>query len=1563
MKKHRIRSRFAVILAVVFLTTMLPVEGTVTAGARQENTANPSARWQMAEEKPQTAEAEAEVYGGIDAPGSADEASAVDLSDGAAELSADTGVWDGSVDFSWYNSSQTEFYLSEPAQLAGLAALVNGRTDASLPDQMITGDRSLLISHRTENFQLTGAGGGNQFATVYLGDASVDFAGKTVYLTKDMDMGGVFDAASGTWSGPNWTPVGGKYPMNTATGDYLIEAIFNGVLDGQGHNIKNLYCNRFTEKGYAYSQAIGLVGYLGGLYDGETLPEGWQPAVRNLTVSGDVYGRRMVGGIVGNLGSTDSGVIIENCANYANIRNTDSKGVGGICGAGMGKGMIRNCYNRGNVSTTYSCPAGGICGRNGGLDIYNCYNTGTIDSHGQKRGRGIGGHESGSYIVDNCFFLEGCDDDPDHPGYYSGTALNIQVNTEVMTEAGMKSAELIEALNRNGRIFVSDTGNLNDGYPVLYFQAEGFDLGRTHTIRIEQTEGGTIGLMGAFTVPHGTVVQLTEEADGGYIFQNYTADGSEFTGAFYTVLKDVTIGGKFSVMKKGAVVLRNSNDCTVSLRKAGVVMDDSGNAESVSRIQVRDGDALYEGDSLTASAHLRKGAVPQDTSREYTGAFRYSFQYSKGGASATERGTHKVSSSIQDGTLTVSAEPVTRKMNWSSLADTSWYSGDRAEYEIQSPKQLAGLALLVNSGTDFSGVTLRLTQDISLANTDGTKAVREWSAIGSGSANAFKGIFDGNGHIVSEMTAVSGGSYSGLFGYCRGAVIRNVTVKGSSTAQGSAAGIAGHLNGGVVTGCTSRVQVTSTGQYAAGIASGISDGATISKCVNYGDISGTSSVAGIAGGSAQMTDQISDCVNYGAISGSSSLSGGTGGVVGILGGSVIRCANYGKVMGKGWYTGGLAGHSGSADTNTMETSKIRDSYNQGDVLSDNQTASAAAGGLVGYAQYLNMDNCYNTGGVTLSGSASSYKGSVAGRFYRSVYNRIDHTAALEGSCDQLMDVDASALDYVQVSVLSASEMGTADFCAGMNNSAGDSVFTTDRFPVFLRLKENRLCTVNFTGDYTGSQQVRAGDPVTLPQAPDGDTYSFAVNGIPWSGGCVTDDTTVAVTRSQAWYTVSFFADGRLISEQRYQKGNASVAEPAIPAKAGYTAHWPAYSLMGGDVAVAAVYESQPVYDGSTLSQNGTYSLAAGATGVIAVSGGVNATLDGSEGAAEVQIVLERGASLTLKNVETSYNGSVLICRGDNRLSLQGANRIIGASSESDNPDPTILAEGNVTFAGTGQLYADARSGNTALQLNPGAVMTVDGPKVELFKYEKLGIDGGVLNGMSGSVVVNRGLLASYSNSDNLYAVSVGAFTQNGGSAVLMCDDHEHSIRANTITLNGGSFFAQGRSHEDPSIYYHHADAVECGGFSSTYRLSEVNVGTTGAPYSISCGSTSVADGAYQAVLLDEGKRFEVICGDTLYVWSRDGANATVSGVTGAGYTAMLSGNTVNATFTDELPTGAVIAGAAYDADGLLLDYVSADVSSNVSFEMNLDGASVIRISVLKSREDMTPLLPQTNINL
>ena len=667
-----------------------------------------------------------------------------------------TTVWDGAVDISWYDASQTAFYLDTPAKLAGLAALVNGQVDAGTPDYRIKGDRSELVSTRVDDYLLVGAGGDNQYGTVHVGDAAHDFSDKTVYLTADLNMGG----------SSNWTPIGGLYPMDRANTERVIAAYFNGTLDGQGHRITNLFCDRYAEKGYAYSQGVGLIGHMGDLYDGEAAPE-TAPAVRNLSVSGSIYGRRMVGGIVGRTGSIPTGIYLENCANHASVKNTDSKGVGGIVGAGWSEGAIVNCYNTGSVTTVYACPAGGICGSNGGLDIYNCYNVGTIDSSGSQRGRAIGGHNNGSYTVSDCYYLEGCDDDPASNGWYSGTALSCVVSITAMPKADMRSQKLVDALNCNGAAYAAVQGS----YPVLAWEAERSPA--THAVRITQPEGGTIAADAGETVAFGTVLHLSNTPDIGWAFRTYTLNGETLTGPYATVTADAAVSGVFSRMTAGALYIENAPAFSITVKKDGTVME-NGTARRVTDYPVADGDPLYEGDVLTATATLAEGAEPENLSYVYNGKFRYYFTFQDAAQTekSTDTGKFTVTSRITSASLRLRATAYTTHKVWTQLAETDWYTPSADRFTLTSARQLAGLAQLVKQGNSFAGKTVLLGADISLANDDKTfnRGVRWFDGIGSTQA-PFAGTFDGNGYRITEMTAESTGSGAALFLAADGAVL------------------------------------------------------------------------------------------------------------------------------------------------------------------------------------------------------------------------------------------------------------------------------------------------------------------------------------------------------------------------------------------------------------------------------------------------------------------------------------------------------------------------------------------------------------------------------------------------------------------------------------------------------------------------------------------------------------------------------------------------------------------------------------------------------------------------
>ena len=70
-----------------------------------------------------------------------------------------------------------------------------------------------------------------------------------------------------------------------------------------------------------------------------------------------------------------------------------------------------------------------------------------------------------------------------------------------------------------------------------------------------------------------------------------------------------------------------------------------------------------------------------------------------------------------------------------------------------------------------------LTSDIDLEG-------EEWTPIGDNATNSydsrFRGVFDGQGHVIRNLTITGERQYSGLFGYVSDAVIKNIGLEGTN---------------------------------------------------------------------------------------------------------------------------------------------------------------------------------------------------------------------------------------------------------------------------------------------------------------------------------------------------------------------------------------------------------------------------------------------------------------------------------------------------------------------------------------------------------------------------------------------------------------------------------------------------------------------------------------------------------------------------------------------------------------------------------------------------------------
>ena len=181
------------------------------------------------------------------------------------------------------------------------------------------------------------------------------------------------------------------------------------------------------------------------------------------------------------------------------------------------------------------------------------------------------------------------------------------------------------------------------------------------------------------------------------------------------------------------------------------------------------------------------------------------------------------------------------------LADTDWFTGDKEEYEISTKEQLCGLAHLVNNNEErFEGKTIKLANSIDLNGID-------WTPIGT--PFAFKGIFDGNGFEVSNISMIKTVNESfpkaGLFGAVEGTVIsnnnftfaeiKNVKVKNVSlqitnestnvaNASGGIGALVGYATNTIIDNCESEEVGIQTNVWRTGGLIGNLMGGTISNC-------------------------------------------------------------------------------------------------------------------------------------------------------------------------------------------------------------------------------------------------------------------------------------------------------------------------------------------------------------------------------------------------------------------------------------------------------------------------------------------------------------------------------------------------------------------------------------------------------------------------------------------------------------------------------------------------------------------------------------------------------------
>ena len=286
----------------------------------------------------------------------------------AEESTVDT--WDGFADTSWYTGHEldAEYHIATAEQLAGLAQLVNADP------------------------------------------GKTNFAGKTFYLDKDLDL-----------SGYEWISIG------TVRGGQQANYSFCGSFDGQGHVISNLYSHESYIAGVDESHNLLRNALFGNVYNGEVKNLGVKDAeiwidplddsaagkgilvdwlgkskITNCWTSGSIYSgtkiEKNIGGIVGVSlrdctisGCYSTATLTGNFTNsegyYTNPNYMDPDTIGGIVGARFdGSLTVTDCWFGGKiVVNSIQATVGGIVGYADTATIKNCMVT-TTDMGADKEG-------------------------------------------------------------------------------------------------------------------------------------------------------------------------------------------------------------------------------------------------------------------------------------------------------------------------------------------------------------------------------------------------------------------------------------------------------------------------------------------------------------------------------------------------------------------------------------------------------------------------------------------------------------------------------------------------------------------------------------------------------------------------------------------------------------------------------------------------------------------------------------------------------------------------------------------------------------------------------------------------------------------------------------------------------------------------------------------------------------------------------------------------------------------------------------------------------------------------
>lgn len=849
-------------------------------------------------------------------------------------------------------------------------------------------------------------------------------------LVKDIDLSTVCGKGKG-----NWTPIA-KYDIYKYDSEYH----FDGVFDGNGHTISNLYIN--DENG----SKLGLFGYIkptassapasvknlkmdnvqivGREYIAAVSGSGSGVTFENIEViSGSIAGTRIISGISSCVGNAKNcinradvtassmyaaGIIdyigkVSNCSNHGKI--TAGTGLaGGIVSRGDGFAKLTDCANYGDIEITQpvgnDCGVGGLLGFPWYVEISNCANFGNIYLKAQSELVGV--------IVGKGLLVK---------------ASGILANT--------------------GNIYVGGTAQTD--VPVLQS-----------------------GISWEDNKVNNTANCLTPTAE--QLASGWLAWQLQLNCGIQTCGQNISAEPKDAYPVIGGSVLYAKGACTDDLSAATSFSNDPGvvthklthhDAVPATCSQTGNHEYWYCSDCKTYfKEQICENAYTADADAE-TGVWIDMIPHTLP-AEFDENGVKycSVCGHIEGEAPTLVADEAS--------PFNGYYALSKAGHLVWLHNQVQAYDAVTNP-SPIESIKCYLANDISLkavchpADAANNVAEANWNPIGG--ENPFKGIFDGNGHTVSDLYINSSGNNLGLFGYVDGAEIKNVTVQGNVTGFYEEGNEQSGQYVGLVLGvgttksklenCKSRGSVTGCG-YVGGIA-GLVPRGTITLCTNRATVTGLGQSGKYIGGIVGYGKGLSFCANYADITAEGSSVGGLVGYVfpDINNEGMSNCMNVGNVIGK-QNVGGLAGEC-FAPQNT-------NNYSYGRVEATNQYAGLLVGKYGNDPSKAFANTYYVEEGLVVENGTAT-----AGKYYG------DGTISASAQAVHQADVASGKL---------------ASLLASVNSTWGQDLEQENTYPVLngktVYFSGSKLCNGHLLSEaYTNDQTKETATPAHSQEYEDG----------------------------------------------------------------------------------------------------------------------------------------------------------------------------------------------------------------------------------------------------------------------------------------------------------------------------------------------------------------------------------------------------------------------------------------------------------------------------------------------